>query len=180
MNGLHYPRSPKFEASISPVVPSPNELTRLGSPDSRLVRDMHENGLPTPVEGRAGEALRGDLQRVVESLIELGVVVHDYPGDEPRSSELLQRKLGEFLADARSVASSADDVAGIDVPLDILTYIDNGRNPDIYSREFVELITRLNQSIAGELDALAQFKNQLAVDIAEQFPELEPHVAAFR
>lgn len=140
---------------------------------------MHENGLPTPVEGREGEALRGDLQRVVESLIELGVVVYDYPGDEPRSSELLQRKLSEFLSDARSAASSADDVAGIDVPLDILTYIDHGRNPDIYSREFVELIAKLNQSISGELDALAQFRAELAAEIIEQFPELEAEVASF-
>lgn len=151
---------------------------RLGS-DFLPVRVMHENGLPTPVEGREGEALRGDLQRVVESLIELGVVVYDYPGDEPRSSELLQRKLSEFLSDARSAASSADDVAGIDVPLDILTYIDHGRNPDIYSREFVELIAKLNQSISGELDALAQFRAELAAEIIEQFPELEAEVASF-
>lgn len=119
------------------------------------------------------DTVRQDLQRVVESLIELGVVVHDYPGDEPRSSELLQRKLAEFVQDARSVAADSDNLGDISVPLDILGYIDNGRNPDIYSREFVELVTKQNQNVAGHMAALAQFRDVLARDIAQSFPSLE-------
>lgn len=128
--------------------------------------------LPTPVESRGIEPVRNDLQRVIESLVELGLVAHDYPGDEPRSSQILQRKLQEFLADAKQVANSAEDVAQVHVPLDILTYLDHGRNPDIYSREFVELIAKQNQNIAGHMQALQQFETLLSQDIGTQFPTL--------
>lgn len=126
------------------------------------------------------DSARQDLQRVVESLIELGVVVHDYPGDEPRSSELLQHKLQEFVQDARTVASDADGLGDISVPLDILGYIDHGRNPDIYSREFVELVTKQNQNVAGHIAALDKFRDVLCTDLSESFPELEGELQKLR
>lgn len=65
-----------------------------------------------------------------------------------------------------------------DVPLELITYVDGGRNPDIYTREFVELVRRENQLMRGKAAAFASFRDVLACEIASANPELRDDVAA--
>lgn len=117
------------------------------------------------------------LQQAIESLVELGVVTSDSATSDP-SGDLVQRKVRAFAGDARAVLDAAQRLDAVLVPLDILAYIDDGRNPDVYSREFVELVARQNQSVAGTLGALRTFQRSLGSEIAEHFPQLADAVAA--
>lgn len=65
-----------------------------------------------------------------------------------------------------------------DVPLELITYVDGGRNPDIYTREFVELVRRENQLMRGKAAAFGSFRDVLAREIASANPELRDDVAA--
>ncbi|KAL1894226.1 RNA polymerase II mediator complex subunit [Sporothrix stenoceras] len=58
------------------------------------------------------------------------------------------------------------------VPRDLVQYVEAGRNPDIYTREFVELVRRTNQLRAGKRGAFAQFRDTLAGQIRSALPEL--------
>ena len=62
------------------------------------------------------------------------------------------------------------------IPPDIIQYVENGRNPDIYTREFVEMAQRMNQQLKGRSAALTQFRNTLAMEIKNSIPELEQEV----
>lgn len=62
------------------------------------------------------------------------------------------------------------------VPADILQYVDNGRNPDIYTREFVELARKSNQLMKGKMGAFGGFRDILAGEMGKVFPELEEEV----
>ena len=56
-------------------------------------------------------------------------------------------------------------------------YVEDGRNPDIYTREFVEIVAKQNQILNGRMRAFADFRNILADQISVAFPELRDDVA---
>jgi mediator of RNA polymerase II transcription subunit 10 len=60
----------------------------------------------------------------------------------------------------------------IALPPEILEYVERGRNPDIYNREFVEAIQRANQQSKGRSEAFAAFRDVLAGEIAGTLPVL--------
>ena len=60
--------------------------------------------------------------------------------------------------------------------MEIIQYVEAARNPDIYTREFVELVMRYNQQQKGRSEAFAQFRDILAQQMAVGIPELRPEV----
>lgn len=64
------------------------------------------------------------------------------------------------------------------MPPEIIQYIEEGRNPDIYTREFVELAQARNQQLKGKSEAYKMFRDVLARDISGAVPELEGEVEA--
>ncbi len=63
------------------------------------------------------------------------------------------------------------------MPPELLEYVENGRNPDIYTREFVELVRRGNQLMSGKMHAFASFRDVLAHNMTTAMPELRDDVA---
>lgn len=54
--------------------------------------------------------------------------------------------------------------------------MDGGRNPDIYTREFVELARRGNQLMKGKQEAFGSFRDILAREMASALPEVKSDV----
>jgi len=63
------------------------------------------------------------------------------------------------------------------VPPEIIGYVDSGRNPDIYTREFVELVQRGNAYVKGKSEALASFRDALAEEMVRELDGMEGLVA---
>ena len=59
----------------------------------------------------------------------------------------------------------------------MIQYVEEGRNPDIYTREFVELTYKNNQHLKGRAEAFGSFRDVLAAEIVGAVPELEGEVA---
>ena len=57
-----------------------------------------------------------------------------------------------------------------------MQYVENGRNPDIYTREFVERVRRMNQLARGKMRAFAAFRDVLAAQMDAALPELRGDV----
>ncbi|KAK3110931.1 RNA polymerase II mediator complex subunit [Teratosphaeriaceae sp. CCFEE 6253] len=62
------------------------------------------------------------------------------------------------------------------IPLDIIQYVELSRNPDIYTREFVELIMKYNQQLKGRTEAFASFRDILGREMASAIPEIKEDV----
>lgn len=58
----------------------------------------------------------------------------------------------------------------------MIQYVEDGRNPDIYTREFVELVVKQNQFMSGKRRAFRRFRDVLASQIEVGFPELREEV----
>lgn len=54
--------------------------------------------------------------------------------------------------------------------------MDAARNPDIYTREFVELVQRGNQDLKGKQEAFASFRDVLAREMRSAMPECQGEV----
>ena len=66
----------------------------------------------------------------------------------------------------------------IDIPPEVISYVENSRNPDIFTREFVETVQRMNQMLNGRVDAYRLLQQQLARQISSAIPELKDDVAS--
>ena len=62
------------------------------------------------------------------------------------------------------------------IPPEIIQYVDEGRNPDIYTREFVESIIRYNQNINGKRKAFADFTDIFAQELMKGVPGVDSEV----
>lgn len=112
---------------------------------------------------------------VVESFVELGVSVYDFPGTPEASQGMVTnlRRNVERLELLNKEANDPDNVSQrIQVPLEVVQYIEDGRNPNIYTREFVEAVRRSNQYQRAKLRGLRQLRNKLAEKIVAEFPEM--------
>ena len=75
----------------------------------------------------------------------------------------------------QNVSKSAQEVDKL-LPPELLEYVDNGRNPDIYTREFVELVQQGNKYLKGKSQAFADFRDALAKDMVAEWPEMKDAV----
>lgn len=134
-------------------------------------------GLPTPTEGASAlDTMRTDIQHTIEAFIELGIIVHDYP-DEPTTKRALDMQINKLVEDMGRVQRDSSALRDVNIPIDILDYIDAGRNPDIYSREFVEHVVQQNQFINGKIKGMCQFRDILASELSDAFPDLKDQLA---
>ena len=58
----------------------------------------------------------------------------------------------------------------------MIDYVDDSRNPDIYTREFVELVQKQNQFMKGKSEAFASFRDILAEEMVKGMPEMKDDV----
>ncbi|KAI9889255.1 MAG: RNA polymerase II mediator complex subunit [Vezdaea aestivalis] len=129
------------------------------------------------------KTLDDDLQRVIQDFYSLSVAVHDFKGEAPLTSYLkdLFQHLRPLNNPRLPLASTSHLPTGqaltpaqqTSIPPEIIAYVDSGRNPDIYTREFVELVQKSNQFLKGRTEALAAFRDTLAREMASGMPELK-------
>ena len=62
------------------------------------------------------------------------------------------------------------------IPIEVIRYVENSRNPDIYTREFVELVMRYNQQLKGRSEAFASFRDILGQQIMVGIPDIKDDV----
>lgn len=80
------------------------------------------------------------------------------------------------LSNSLSTLSSTSSTLPTQIPPEIIEYVEDGRNPDIYTREFVELAQKQNQYLKGKSEAFAGFRDVLAEEIVKAIPELTEEV----
>lgn len=114
------------------------------------------------------------LQGVIENFIELGVLVHDNQGTQQSHTALIH-KTNQLIGQLGSLELNTDNDQ-YPIPIDVLTYIEDGRNPDIYTREFVELTAKSNAKLKGRMQAFAQLRDVLGEKLVQEFPRLKDRV----
>lgn len=125
------------------------------------------------------EALKdtgNQISLVVESFIELGVLVHDFQASDT-SAQSLSYRLNQTIEQLLKLSTMhTEELQKLPIPLDVLQYIEDGRNPNVYTREFVESTRKSNQHLRGKIQAFKQLRDTLGAKIGDEFPELKEEI----
>ncbi|KAJ0419071.1 mediator of RNA polymerase II transcription subunit 10 [Aspergillus carlsbadensis] len=137
-----------------------------------------------------------EIKDIIQHLFEIQSAVHGYLG--PETQQELVRKIKNLTASLHSLSIHTRDepsnpnstsahnnanvnpsdppITSIVLPPEIIDYVDAARNPDIYTREFVELVQRGNQDLKGKKEAFASFRDVLAREMRGAMPEVRGEV----
>jgi mediator of RNA polymerase II transcription subunit 10 len=113
------------------------------------------------------------MRTTIQSLYNIIVQVHDHAG--PPTEPALKASITSLIQSLLALSRLAPTLA-LQIPPEVIEYVQDGRNPDIYTREFVELGMKNNQRLKGKADAFARFRDVLAGEIAGAVPELDGDV----
>lgn len=62
-------------------------------------------------------------------------------------------------------------IENIHIPLAVFDYIDQGRNPQIYTKDCIDKALEKNEETKGKIDSYRKFKNNLLLELASEFPQ---------
>ncbi|KAI9874337.1 MAG: RNA polymerase II mediator complex subunit [Pleopsidium flavum] len=119
------------------------------------------------------DAVEDCLKDVIQNLFEIQSAVHGYLG--PETQQELVRKI-KILTTNLAALSTTSTHLPVQIPPEIIAYVEDGRNPDIYTREFVELVQKGNQYLKGKTEAFASFRDVLAEEMSSAMPEVRGEV----
>ncbi|KAL8897627.1 MAG: hypothetical protein Q9192_002481 [Flavoplaca navasiana] len=119
------------------------------------------------------DAVDDQIKDVIQDLFQIQVATHNYAG--PQTQQELVRLITQ-LAESLAVLSKDASALPDQIPPEIIDYVDSGRNPDIYTREFIELVQKSNQYLKGRSEALTGFRDVLAEEMVKAWPEMKTDV----
>ncbi|KAM0263045.1 hypothetical protein ACHAQJ_001424 [Trichoderma viride] len=131
-----------------------------------------------PVDRIDHDGIEQQLKDVIQDFYRVMVQVSTYDSMGVSSKEVLTKEIKTISTSLQHVHEAASPPHLLpSVPPELLEYVENGRNPDIYTREFVELVRRGNQLMRGKVSAFGSFRDVLAEQMSSAMPELRDDVA---
>lgn len=113
------------------------------------------------------------LKDVIHNYYEVQAQVHGYLS-ETETRDVLANKMQEISQSLDHLAreSSSTTITNTFVPPEVVDYVDDGRNPDIYTRDLVEVVQRGNAVLNGKMNAFGSFSKIFADDLRKMSPEM--------
>lgn len=103
----------------------------------------------------------------------LMVQTHGYQGSTTQAAMTDEIKQ---LIESLLQLTQAGNKLSVQVPVDLIDFVENARNPDIYTRQFVEEAMRLNQELKGKTEAFAEFRDLLGKEMMSAIPDIKEEV----
>lgn len=61
-------------------------------------------------------------------------------------------------------------VQDVHVPFEVFDYIDQGKNPQLYTKDCIEKALTKNEEVKGKIDAYRKFKMNMLLELHKTFP----------
>lgn len=119
------------------------------------------------------------IKDIIQHLTEIQIQTHGYV---PETQGLLVDKmtdLAESLSRLQSLASTQspnNHIQQVQIAPEIVDYVDDGRNPDIFTRDFVENVQRGNAVMNGKQQAFKEFSEIYATTLKQGIPGVSRQV----
>ncbi|CAA9958988.1 hypothetical protein HRS9139_02361 [Pyrenophora teres f. teres] len=119
--------------------------------------------------------VEAQLKDIVQNLYNLIVQAYDHHGS--KTQDAMKREIQVLVQNLVQLSRTAPSIQ-INIPPEVMSYVENSRNPDIFTREFVETVQRMNQMLNGRVDAYRMLQEQLARQVSSAIPELKDDVSS--
>ncbi|KAK4541380.1 hypothetical protein LTR36_007981 [Oleoguttula mirabilis] len=113
------------------------------------------------------------LRSIISSLYIVISQAHEYHGLGTQKS--ITNEIKNLIHQLVQLSQTARHLP-INLPFDLIQYVEESRNPDIYGRQFVELVLKLNQQAKGRAEAFASFRDILGREMASGIPDIKNDV----
>lgn len=131
-----------------------------------------------PIKDSTG--VQAGINDVIQNLYDIQSQTHGYV---PETADLLVDKMTDLVQSLNQLqhmtsttASPNNPIHSVRIAPEIVDYVDDGRNPDIFTRDFVENVQRGNAVINGKQKAFRDFSEVFAQVLKERMPQLTRHV----
>lgn len=85
-----------------------------------------------------------------------------------------------LVSGLQEVDKLKSQVKDVHVPLEVFDYIDQGRNPQLYTKDCIEKALAKNEQVKGKIDAYRKFKANMLLELTRTFPNDLNKYRAFR
>ena len=116
--------------------------------------------MSTPLE----DQLDTRLKDVIQLLYEIQLCISGFAG--PQTRTVLTNKIHTLTTSLQTLSTTAAPLT-VSLPPEVIDYVEDGRNPDIYTREFVESAQKLNMLLKGKSEAFGDFTDVLGEELVE-------------
>jgi len=126
-----------------------------------------ENGMDA-VENRF-ESLQQNIEQFIETMRQVGIMVSDF---QPGSQDNLNDKINNLVADMQEIDRCKQSVQDVEVPLEIFQYVDQGKNPELYTEDCLKRTLSKNEEVKAKIEAYKSFSSALSEEMMKEFPGL--------
>jgi mediator of RNA polymerase II transcription subunit 10 len=113
------------------------------------------------------------LRQIISNLYLILVQAYDFKGDE--NKEHLATSIKSLIANLQELTRTSRRLPTT-VPVDLIQYVEDKRNPDVYKRQIVELVMQYNQLQSGRARAFADFRDILGREMMSAIPDMREDV----
>ncbi|CAH6722680.1 mediator of RNA polymerase II transcription subunit 10 [[Candida] jaroonii] len=137
---------------------------------------MTTTQLENTVENKPLIETTEQLQRLIDDLINVGAGIHDYVGTQQAYQALIHR-FNNIILELSTLSSNN---LPYPIPIDVINYIEDGRNPDIYTREFIEVNAKSNARLKGRMQNFGKLRDILGDKLVSEFPDLKETIEGIK
>ncbi|CAF0778350.1 unnamed protein product [Didymodactylos carnosus] len=145
--------------------------TCLSSLDESQVYDLHESCEDAEsLQEKMNEhltKLEKELEQMINMTWNLGVTVTDF---QTQSQTRLYQLLESLINSLKEVDQMKIHFNDIHIPGQLLSYVDELKNPQLYTSDCLKHALERNEELKGKNDALEKFATMLSVELSTQFP----------
>ncbi|KAJ3102132.1 Mediator of RNA polymerase II transcription subunit 10 [Phlyctochytrium planicorne] len=109
------------------------------------------------------------VQGLVNHLFRIGVTVYDF---QPGSAPILHRRINDLASQMVALDAAKEDLNDVRVPFSLIDFIEEGKNPDIYTKDLIQLLIDKNQKTNGRIQTMKMFRNDLERELLSTFPDV--------
>ena len=114
------------------------------------------------------EQLETNIEAFIENCRQVGIMVSDF---QPGAQGALNTKLNDMISQMQEIDKVKSQVSDVYVPPEIFQYIDEGRNPQLYTRDCLQKVREKKDEVTSKVDAYKNFKSILDEELKKQLPQ---------
>ena len=146
-----------------------------GSGNGRLYSRCGQYGSPfSSFRLCLANILAEHLRQIISNLYWILVQAYDYEGNDTSKLQL-SSTIKDLITNLQQLTRTSRRLPTT-VPVDLIQYVEDKRNPDVYKRQIVELVMQYNQLQKGRAQAFADFRDILGKEMMSAIPDMRNDV----
>ncbi|GAA5854555.1 hypothetical protein JCM8547_004883 [Rhodosporidiobolus lusitaniae] len=127
------------------------------------------------------------LEQLLQTMLELGICASDVQDSALESSPngvasgapggLIGRKVTQTIEHLQRLQVDKELVNDVNIPLEVINLVDQGKNPHLHTKNFIERLSGENMYTNGILSAVSDYRDLLNAQLADAFPDLSDYLS---